>query len=534
MEAGDTKPSGDDKDPVPPTIAQQVPATPAAGIFSDIFSARAFPESKPPADPIQDPPARPLRSRLSHLLATEANATLPQTGPAQSEQQGNPPPYPDPYHPAEVEQPDLRHVVQRLLAGGHGIQKFPRRAIIDQDWLTLEKNFATRDNKSLGTTAAVVEDLFKVDKHRMNSIIIAWSTAKGREGINSLTRKCEDLASTWGMSQRSAMAVIIHLLFNDNQVADKTRQTFPKENILKGVTRLFFITDAADWMSFLERCENGHGTCSPEEIQQLIGGQAPGAVALDPSRTDIPTSDEAWFVYYLGLAAQVCYETVHLSNKTRVLVKAWKVPWNKDTSHPSRMDSYADLLNAVESIKNGYIEIVEKAEEEGKPDLVPAPLESVWNLYNAMDVNTQAAVRDYTSDMGLFPEGFDLDLISLDELVKITTMAIKMQNRIKLPGKTAASRPAVPTAPAQQKHQKGKGADKQGRNAKPAQQFSRFPETCIRCPSRTRGHRIKMERRVPVMQRLLVETRGATFKRRMPAGEAQYVPSPKAIHRGQR
>ena len=138
---------------------------------------------------------RPLRSRLSHLLATEANATLPQTGTAQSEQQGNPPPYPDPYHPAEVEQPDLRHVVQRILAGGHGIQKFPRRAIIDHDWLTLESNFATKDNKSLGTTAAVVEDLFKVDKYRINSIIIAWSTAKGREGINSLTRKCEDLAS---------------------------------------------------------------------------------------------------------------------------------------------------------------------------------------------------------------------------------------------------------------------------------------------------------------------------------------------------
>ena len=49
-----------------------------------------------------------------------------------------------------------------------------------------------------------------------------------------------------------------------------------------------------------------------------------------------------------------------------------------------------------------------------------------------------------------------------------------MQNRIKLPGKTAVSRPAVPTTPAQQKHQKGKGADKQGRNAKPAQQFSGF------------------------------------------------------------
>ena len=118
MEAGDSKPSGDDEDPMPPTIAQQVPATPAAGIFSDIFSATAFPEmSKPPADPIQDPSARPVRSRLSDLLATEANSTLPQTGPAQSEQQGNPPPYPDPSHPAEVEQPHLRNVVQRLLAG---------------------------------------------------------------------------------------------------------------------------------------------------------------------------------------------------------------------------------------------------------------------------------------------------------------------------------------------------------------------------------------------------------------------------------
>ena len=133
MEAGDTNPTGDDKDPVPPTIAQPVPATPAAGTFSDIFSARAFPEmSKPPADPIQDPPARTVRGKFSDLLTTEANSTLPQTGPAQSEQQGSPTPYPDPCHPAEAEEPHLRNVVQslRLLAGGHGIQKFPRRAII--------------------------------------------------------------------------------------------------------------------------------------------------------------------------------------------------------------------------------------------------------------------------------------------------------------------------------------------------------------------------------------------------------------------
>ena len=153
------------------------------------------------------------------------------------------------------------------------------------------------------------------------------------------------------------------------------------------------------------------------------------------------------------------------------------------------MDSYADLLNAVESIKNCYIEIVEKAEEEGKPDLIHAPLELVWNLYNAMDVSTQAAVHDYTSDMGLFPDGLDLDLISLDELMKITTMAIQMQNRIKLPGKTAVSRPAVPTAPAQQKHQKGKGAGKQGCNAKPAQQFSGFQKHAYAAQA---GH-IKME-----------------------------------------
>ena len=213
-------------------------------------------------------------------------------------------------------------MVHKLLSGAAGIQKFPRRAIIDQDWLTLEKNFATRDNKSLGTTAAVVEDLFKVDKHRINSIVIAWSTTKGKEGINMLVRKCEDLATTWGISQRSAMAIIVHLLFNDNQLADKTRQTFQKENILKGVTRLFFVTQEANWDGFMQRCMDGNGTCSPEEIQLLIGGHAPGAVALDPSRTDTHTTDYAWFVYYLGLAAQVCYETVQVSNKTRGLIKA--------------------------------------------------------------------------------------------------------------------------------------------------------------------------------------------------------------------
>ena len=177
-------------------------------------------------------------------------------------------------------------MVHNLLSGAAGIQTFPRRAIIDQDWLTLEKNFATRDNKSLGTTAAVVEDLFKVDKHRINSIVIAWSTTKGKEGINILVRKCEDVATTWGISQRSAMAIIVHLLFNDNQLADKTRQTFQKENILKGVTRLFFVTQEANWDGVMQRCMYGNGTCSPEEIQHLIGGHAPGAVALDPSRTD--------------------------------------------------------------------------------------------------------------------------------------------------------------------------------------------------------------------------------------------------------
>ena len=183
MEDGDTKPSGDDKDPVPPTIAQQVPATPAAGVFSDIFSAQAFPEprmSQPPADPVQEP-AKTVRGRLSYLLNAEANSTLPQTGSGKSVPQDKPPPsYPDPYHSADAQKPGpgLHNMVHKLLSGAAGIQKFPRRAIIDQDWLTLEKNFATRDNKSLGTTAAVVEDLFKVDKHRINSIVIAWSTTK--------------------------------------------------------------------------------------------------------------------------------------------------------------------------------------------------------------------------------------------------------------------------------------------------------------------------------------------------------------------
>ena len=187
MQDGDSKPSGDDKDPVPPTIAQQVPATPAAGVFSNIFSARAFPEphmSHPPADPVQQP-AKTARGRLSYLLREEANATLPQTGPGNSVPQDEPPPsYPDPFHSADAQRPGqgLHNMVHKLLSGAAGIQKFPRRAIIDQDWLTLEKNFATRDNKSLGTTAAVVEDLFKVDKHRVNSIVIAWSTTKGKEG----------------------------------------------------------------------------------------------------------------------------------------------------------------------------------------------------------------------------------------------------------------------------------------------------------------------------------------------------------------
>ena len=67
----------------------------------------------------------------------------------------------------------------------------------------------------------------------------------------------------------------------------------------------------------------------------------------------------------------------------------------KDTHHPSHMPLYKDLLNAVESIKNGYIEIVGKAEEEGKTDLIPAPHESVWNLYNAMDIDTQSRRQPY-------------------------------------------------------------------------------------------------------------------------------------------
>ena len=393
MQDGDEKPSGDDQDPLPPTIAHQVPATPAAGAFSGIFSSRAFSElSNPPADSVQDPTTRTVRGRLSDLLATETNSTRPRTGPSTSVPQDKPPPsYPDPDHSADTQKPGpgLHSIVHKLLAGAAGIQTFPRRAIIDQDWLTLEKNFATRDNKSLGTTAAVVEDLFKVDKHRINAIIIAWSTTNGKEGINTLVRKGEDLATTWGISQRSAMAIIVHLLFNENQLADKTRQTFQKENILKGVTRLFFVTHEENWEGFLQRCIDGNGTCSPEEIQLLIGGQAPGAVALDPSRTDTHTANHAWFVYYLGLAAQVCYETVQVSNKTRGLIKAWTVPINRDVQHPYRMSSYHDLMDTVEKIKNGHIEIVETAEEEEKTILTPAPHELVWNLFNAMDYDTQ-------------------------------------------------------------------------------------------------------------------------------------------------
>ena len=95
MKDGDTKPSGDDNAPVPLTIAQQVPATPAAGAFSDIFSSRAFPEmSQPPADPRQGPVTRTVRGRLLDLLAAEAHSTNPQTGPPKSDQQGQPPPYP--------------------------------------------------------------------------------------------------------------------------------------------------------------------------------------------------------------------------------------------------------------------------------------------------------------------------------------------------------------------------------------------------------------------------------------------------------
>ena len=270
------------------------------------------------------------------------------------------------------------------------------------------------------------------------------------------------------------MAIIVHLLFNENQLADKTRQTFQKENILKGVTRLFFVTQEANWDDFLQRCTDGNGTCSPEVIQPLIGGRAPGAVALDPSRTNTHTADQAWFMYYLGLAAQVCYETVQVSNKTRGLIKAWKVPMNKDIQHPYRMSPYHDLMDTVEKIKNGYIEIVEKAEEEEKTILTPALHESVWNLFNATDYATQGAVREYTNDTTLFPAGFDLDRTSLDELVQITTTAIQMHNRIKLPGKAATRKPDNSGKTSQKKQQQGKGAERQGRNARPAQQFPSF------------------------------------------------------------
>ena len=87
---------------------------------------------------------------------------------------------------------------------------------------------------------------------------------------------------------------------------------------------------------------------------------------------------------------------------------------NKDIQHLYRVSSYHDLMGTVEKIKNGYIEIVEKAEEEENIILTPAPHESVWNLFNAMDYDTQAAVREYTNDMSLFPAGFDLDRTSLD------------------------------------------------------------------------------------------------------------------------
>ena len=79
-------------------------------------------------------------------------------------------------------------------------------------------------------------------------------------------------------------------------------------------------------MALLQRCMDGNGTCSPEEIQLLIGGQAPWRCGPGSQPHRAHTTDYAWFVYYLGLAAQVCYETVQVSNRTRALVKAWKVP----------------------------------------------------------------------------------------------------------------------------------------------------------------------------------------------------------------
>ena len=81
---------------------------------------------------------------------------------------------------------------------------------------------------------------------------------------------------------------------------------------------------------------DSNGTCSPEEIQLLIGGHdiVPGTVALDPSQTDAHTTNYVWFMYYLGLAAQVCYETMQVSNKMQGPIKAWKVPINKEVKHP--------------------------------------------------------------------------------------------------------------------------------------------------------------------------------------------------------
>ena len=83
-------------------------------------------------------------------------------------------------------------------------------------------------------------------------------------------------------------------------------------------------------------------------------------------------------------------------------------------------------------------------------------------------------MRDYTSDVTLFPAGFDLDRTSLDELVQITTAAIQMHNRIKLPGRAATPKHDNSAKTSQQKQQKGKGADRQGRHARPAQQFTGF------------------------------------------------------------
>ena len=295
------------------------------------------------------------------------------------------------------------------------------------------------------------------------------------------------------------MAIIIHLLFNlfnENQLADKTRHQFQKERILKGVTRLFFITATEDehWANFLQRCTDGNGTCSPEEIQQLIGGQAPGAIALDPSRQGIQIADQAWFVYFLGLAAQVCYETVQVSNQTRGLIKAWRVPINKDVQHPTRMSSYHDVMSAVESIKNGYIENVEKAEEEDKSHLTPPPHESVWNLFNAVDGDTQMAVREYTSNMTLFPAGFDLDRTSLDELVQTANYNYHSGNTNAQQGQITRQ---IRSTKARQLHKdesaktaEGKG-DEYGPPCKPSAAIPRIPKTCLRRPGGHRNQRME-------------------------------------------